>query len=164
MKKFFYFVVATAVLCVVSCKQKPKSTEEAREEFRTSLTENDTLEMLKLGDECMELLKKKDIESAMAMLYEYDDSTQQVNPLSDATRKRYEHLFKVFPVLDYVRTEYTFFVEGVNNLKYDIIFAEEEHPEENGVPKTSFMFNPVKVEDKWYLTVKRADQEIGRDE
>jgi hypothetical protein len=164
MKKILYFAVAVALLCVFSCKQKAKTTEEAREEFRASLTENDTLEMLKLGDQCMELLKKKDIESAMTMLYEYDDSTQSVQPLSDATRKRYEHIFKIFPVLDYIRTEYTFFVEGINNLKYDIIFAEEEHPEVNGVPKTSFMFNPVKIDGQWYLTVKRADQEIGRDE
>jgi hypothetical protein len=164
MKKILYFAVAVALLCVFSCKQKAKTTEEAREEFRASLTENDTLEMLKLGDQCMELLKKKDIESAMTMLYEYDDSTQSVQPLSDATRKRYEHIFKIFPVLDYIRTEYTFFVEGINNLKYDIIFAEEEHPEVNGVPKTSFMFNPVKIDGQWYLTVKRADQDIGRDE
>ena len=161
MKKIFYFaVLATTLLCVTSCKHKPQSSEEAREEFRASLTENDTLEMLKMGEECMELLKKKNIEAAMTMLYEYDDSTQSVQPLSDATRKRYEHMFKVFPVLDYMRTEYTFMLEGLNNLKYDIIFAEEEHPEINGIPKTSFMFNPVKVDDKWYLTVKRPDQEI----
>lgn len=164
MKKILYFAVAVAVLCVASCKQKPKTTEEAREEFRASLTENDTLEMQKLGEDCMELLKKKDIEAAMVMLYEYDDSTQSVQPLSDATRKRYEHLFKIFPVLDYKLAEYTFMLEGLNNLKYEIIFAEEEHPEENGVPKTSFMFNPVKIDGQWYLTVKRADQEIGRDE
>ena len=48
------------------------------------------------------------------------------------------------------------------NPKANIIFADEEHPEVNGVPKTSFMFNPVKVDGQWYLTVKRADQNIDR--
>ena len=163
MKRILYFVVAAvAVMCVSSCKEKAKTVLQQENEFRATLSDQDTTQMLKLADDCMELLKNKDIEVALAMLMEYDDSANQVKPLSDETRKRYTHMFKMFPVLSYTRVEYTFMMEGLNNVKYDIIFAEEEHPEVNGVPKTSFMFNPVKIDDQWFLTVKRADQGIGR--
>lgn len=117
--------------------------------------------MLSLCDNCMELLKNKDIEGALSMLYEYDDSTKQVFPISEATRMRYERLFNMFPVLSYQRQKFTFMLEGVNDVKYDVIFAEESHPEVNGVPRTSYMFNPVKVDSVWYVTVKRPDQDIS---
>lgn len=157
MKKFFSFVLFAAV-CFVSCTNKSPKT--STEEFQSSLISTDTIQMLNLGDSCMTLLKDKNIEGAMSMLFEYDDSTKQVVPLGDDTRVRYEHLFKMFPVLSFHRLNYTFMLEGLNNLKYEVIFAEEEHPEVNGVPKTTFMFNPVKVDGQWYLTVKRADQQI----
>lgn len=110
----------------------------------------------------MLLLQQKNIDGALSMLCEYDDSTGQVSPLSDATRARYQRLFTMFPVLSFQRSKYSFMLEGLNDVKYEVVFAEEEHPEINGVPKTSFMFNPVRVDGTWYLTVKRADQEFSR--
>lgn len=149
------------VLAMNSCKDKPqKPILTDSQIFQASLNEEDTLQMLRLTDECMEFLKNKNIDGALAMLYEYDDSTHQVSPLSDETRIRYERLFSMFPVLSYQRQFFKFMSEGLNDVKYEVIFAEESHPEKNGVPKTSFMFNPVKVDSVWYITVKRPDQEI----
>lgn len=161
MKKIIYIAVtAITVMFVGSCKQKPKSVIEQQKEFHSTLTNQDTVQMLKLADDCMELLKNKDIDGALAMLNEYDDSLGQVSPLSENTLRRYHRLFTMFPVQSYIRAEYTFMLEGVNNVKYNIIFAEEDHPDVNGVPQTSFMFNPVRIDGQWYLTVKRADQDI----
>jgi hypothetical protein len=103
---------------------------------------------------------EKDIEGALAMLKEYDDSTKTVSDLSAETRQRYTRLFTLFPVLKYSLSNYTFMMEGLNDVKYEVIFAEESNPEVNGEPKTFFMFNPVRVDDQWYVTVKRGDQSI----
>lgn len=160
MRKLLYFALASAfILIAVSCGNKPKSRIEETIDFRSSLTEADTMQMLKICDDCMELLKNKDIDGALSMLNEYIDSTNSVQPLSDATRAKYTRIFNMFPVLEYQLAGYTFVLEGINDVKYSIKFAEEEHPEKNGEPKTSFMFNPVKIEGQWYLTVKRPDQE-----
>ena len=163
MKKVLYFGICLLTLtAATSCTDKAKTKADQSQEFRSSLTETDTLRMLAISDSCMTLLQNSDLEGAMAMLYEYDDSTGQVAPLSDETRRRYQRLFTMFPVKSYQRVKYTFMLEGLNDVKYDVIFAEEEHPEVNGVPKTSFMFNPVRVDGTWYLTVKRGDQDIAR--
>lgn len=161
MKQIFNIVLFSLIcLFIVSCGQKQKSQEQESQEFRGALTEADTTQMLQVCNECMELLKKKDIEGALAMLKEYDDSTHTVHDLSAETRQRYTRLFTLFPVLDYTLTNYTFLMEGLNDVKYEVIFAEEAHPEVNGEPKTSFMFNPVRVDDQWFVTVKRGDQSI----
>lgn len=163
MKKIFYFALVLFIMsAVAACNQKSQAPSDKKQEFKDGLTEQDTAQMLKLSDDCMELLKKKDVDGALAMLNEYDDSTGTVQPLSEQTRAKYLRLFKMFPVYKYTLSSYSFMLEGLNDVKYDIIFAEEEHPEVNGVPKTSFMFNPVKVDGQWYLTVKRADQSIDR--
>lgn len=148
------------VLSVVSCGNKQKTQQQESQEFREALTEADTAMMLQKCNECMDLLQKKDIEGALAMLKEYDDSTKTVSDLSAETRQRYTHLFTLFPVVKYTLTNYTFMLEGLNDVKYEVIFAEESNPEVNGEPKTSFMFNPVRVDDQWYVTVKRGDQAI----
>lgn len=141
-----------------ACNKGSKNFHEQVLEFNSSLSESDTTQMLDLCDRCMEYLKSNQVESALGMLYEYDDEDQSVAPLSEETLNSFRHRFSVFPVIDYNRISYTFLLEGLNDVKYEIIFAEEEHPEINGVPKTYFMFNPVKVDGQWYLCVKRSDQ------
>ena len=64
------------------------SREEQIEVFRSELTEADTTTMLKLADNAMEQLKAKKIDQVIASLYEYNDSTQEVKPLSKETAKR----------------------------------------------------------------------------
>jgi hypothetical protein len=161
MKQLFNIAVISLIcLMIASCGQKQKTQEQESQEFRAALTETDTTEMLQKCNECMELLQKKDIEGALAMLKEYDDSTKTVSDLSAETRQRYTRLFTLFPVLKYNLSNFTFMMEGLNDVKYEVIFAEESNPEVNGEPKTFFMFNPVRVDDQWYVTVKRGDQSI----
>lgn len=146
---------------VTSCKQQPAGKNKAQNEFVASLTKDDSTQMVKLCDDCMELLKQKDLEGALTMLREYDDSTNSIYPLTEETRARFQRIFTTFPVLDYQRIETTFMERGLNNVKYEIVFGEEN---EYGVPKTSMMFNPVKVDDQWYITMKRADQKVDNTE
>ena len=158
MNKYSLFFLAIGFICLVSsCSKKKKknmSREEQIEIFRSELTEADTTTMLKLADNAMEQLKAKKIDQVIASLYEYNDSTQEVKPLSKETAKRYTRRFKMFPVLDYYREYYSFMLEGCNDVKYCVTFATAEQAGTNEPATTMFMFNPVKIDGEWKLCVK----------
>ena len=161
MKKFNYVLVAVAVICLATaCKNKaPQTREEQIEEFRSMLTASDTTQMLKICDNAMELLKGKKIDEVIASLYEYNDSTEELKPISEELKKRMKNQFRMFPVLNYERKYYSFMLEGCNDVKYEITFATAEQA--GGKPATTmFMFNPVKVDDEWKLCVKTQDKDI----
>lgn len=163
MKKNNYILIGVAVLCLASaCNNKKSQTrEEQIEEFRSILTANDTTQMLQICDNAMELLKGKKIEEVISSLYEYNDSTKEIKPLSDELKKRMQRQFKRFPVMGYKRQYYSFMLEGCNDVKYEVTFATTDH--NGGQPATTmFMFNPVRVNDEWKLCVKTADKEFDQ--
>lgn len=162
MKKFYYlFVAVAALLLATACGNKKTQTREDRvEAFRSSLNSEDTTEMLRLCDVAMERLKDKQYGEVIASLYEYDDSTREVKPLSDQLAKRYEKMFKLFPVLSYERQYYSFMHEGANDVKYEVTFATAEQLGSDKPATTMYMFNPVKVDGDWKLCVKSAQNEI----
>lgn len=155
-----YIFISLLTLGFHSCKNKPKSRAERVAEFRSELTAEDTTTMLKLCDDAMEQLKAKDYDKVLSTMYEYTDSTQEVKPLSKETAARYRRMFKMFPVLDYVRKYYSFQLEGCNDVKYEVTFATAEQAGTAQPAKTGYMFNPVKVDGTWKLCVKTADEEI----
>lgn len=124
------------------------------------LTAADTTQMLQLCDNAMELLKGKKVDEVLASLYEYNDSTKEVKPLSANMSKRLKRKFAMFPVLDYKRQYYSFMLEGCNDVKYDITFATAEQAGTQEDCVTAFMFNPVKIDDEWKLCVKTLSDEI----
>lgn len=159
-KIYFIIAVFISALILASCKSEKKSHLAEVTEFRNTLTNQDTTQVLKLANDCMELLKKKNIDQAIAMLNEYSDSLHQIQPLSKESERKLRSTFKIFPVLDYELSYYSLQSESVNDVKYNITFAEENNPEKNGKPITSYMFNPVKVDGVWYLCIKRQDQSV----
>ena len=155
MKKYCFVTLAVAmILLVTACSHKEKTREERIEEFRSELTAEDSTTMLRLADNAMEQLKGKQIDAVLASLYEYDDSTKEVKPLSETTAKRYSRMFKIYPVLSYVREYYSFMLEGCNDVKYCVTFATAEQAGTKEPATTMFMFNPVKVDGEWKLCVK----------
>lgn len=161
MKKINYILIAVAALCLATaCKNKaPQTREEQIEEFRGMLTASDTTQMLQICDNAMEQLKGKKIDEVIASLYEYNDSTEELTPISDELKKRMQRQFKMFPVLDYQRKYYSFMLKGCNDVKYEVTFATAEQA--GGKPATTmFMFNPVKVDDEWKLCIKTQDKAI----
>jgi hypothetical protein len=166
MKKFNYVLVAVAVICLATaCKNKaPQTREEQIEEFRSMLTASDTTQMLQICDNAMELLKGKKIDEVIASLNEYNDSTKELKPLSETMKRSLKRQFRLFPVLDYKRQYFSFMLEGCNDVKYEVTFATAEQAGTQEAPKTTFMFNPVKVNDEWKLCVKTADKEIDEEQ
>ena len=163
MRKLNYLLIAVALLCLgTACSNKKKSREERVEEFRSILTANDTTQMLQLADNAMELLKGKKIDEVIASLYEYNDSTEELTELTDATKKRLARRFKMFPVLAYNRQYYSFMLEGCNDVKYEVTFAT---PEQTGADsaKTMYMFNPIRIDGEWKLCVKSPKDEVDQE-
>lgn len=159
----FLFLLVISFVTIASCTSgKKKSRQQQIEEFRSTLTSEDTVTMLKLCDDAMEKLKRKEIDNVLLSLFEYTDSTKEVKPLTDATAKRYKRMFTMFPVLEYKRNYFTFSLEGCNDVKYEIVFATAEQVGNSKPAKTHFMFNPVKIDGEWKLCVKTAADEIDR--
>lgn len=161
-KVFILFAAFSAVTTYYSCTPGSKRQESQvitpEMEFRNSLSHEDSVKLLDLANNCMELLKNRDIDGAVALLNEYDDSTGQVNPLSQESVNRMRRTFKIFPVLKYELEYYSVMLEGRNDIRYKIWFAEEDEPDKNGEPVTHFMFNPVMVDNEWHLCVKNPGQ------
>lgn len=164
MKKSIYMALALAATLTftTACSNKNKTREEKVEEFRGTLTSEDTTAMLRLCDDAMELLKAKKIDQVLASLYEYTDSTQEIKKLTPETAKKYRRRFQMFPVLEYERKYYSFQLEGCNDVKYEIVWATAERAGTDEPAKTGFMFNPVKIDGSWKLCVKTADDEIDK--
>ena len=155
MKNNLYTILAIAILAVfASCENKKEV--DLRTDFQKELTAEDTTAMLQVADSCMELLKAAKLDEVLNLLVEYDDSTKSISPISEDMRDNYLRKFNLFPVLEYTRNYFSFKEEGLNDVRYDVTFG----PEEAGSPKTSYMFNPVKVDGKWYVSVKHSSQEI----
>ncbi|MBQ3827834.1 MAG: hypothetical protein II812_06755 [Prevotella sp.] len=165
MKRYSYLVLLVALVCLATaCSNKKEKTREERiEEFRSELTSEDTTAMLRIADEAMEQLKDKKIDQVIASLFEYNDSTEEVKPISESLAKRYARKFKMFPVLDYKREYFSFMLEGCNDVKYEVTFATAEQAGTAEAPKTKFMFNPVRVDGEWKLCVKTAGDEFDRE-
>lgn len=156
MKKFSIIALAFISLVFVSCK-KEQTREEAISEFQSQLTAQDSTIMLEICNDCMDLLRDGKVEDALNSLYEYDDSTGVVSPLSKEMRNRLSRQFAIFPVLEYELDYFSFQLEGCNDVRYNVIFRDGGD-EQTGEFVTKFMFNPVKVDETWYLSVKRGDQ------
>ena len=155
--KTIYSFVLVAVLCALftCCKnEKPKTRLDMVEEFRSGLTNDDSLTVVRMCDNAMEMLMNKQYDEVLAMLNEYTDSTKEVKPLSPQTAAKYLRKFKMFPVMRYERKYFSFQLEGCNDVKYDVIFASAK---DAGIDKPAvigYMFNPVKVDGEWRLCVK----------
>lgn len=156
MKKIFLPIVAFLTIGFVSCKKTAAPAPGAPTEFQLGLTSEDSAQIVELGEQCMTLLKDGKLDDALNMLCLYDDSLEQIAPLSDEVRGSYQRLFNRFPVMEYKLSYFSFSEKGLNDLKYSVVFG----PEAIGSPKTSYMFNPVKVDGQWHLSVKNAMQEV----
>ena len=163
---FFSFIaLSLATFFVSSCNNKKESPSRSDqiEEFRSELTSQDTLSMLSICDEAMEQLKQKNYGAVLSSLSEYNDSTKEISPLSEQTAKRYERIFKMFPVLSYERQYYSFMLEGCNDVKYEVTFADAGHSGTGSPATTMYMFNPVRVNGEWKLCVKTSADQFDTD-
>ena len=149
MTKKVLLVLAVLSLCLVACDRTPKTYQDAEKQFISSLTQADTVAVLKLGSTVMRCLKQGQVDSAMLNLYVLKDD--ELRPMDEASKARFSERFTVRPVQSYMISGMSFSTPGVNDLSFR--FSPNENVN-NGALK--LMFNPVKVDGQWYLAVKDA--------
>lgn len=158
MKKnnlLFIFVLIVSC-CLCSCGGKKKATT-SQEEFLMGLTAEDTAQILNLSRSCMDTLKGGHIDEALQMLYVMRDG--KAIPLPAEKEQQLRKNFKFFPVIDYSLDYYTFSNADNNDVKFRIEFFKHSGPDDKTPNTIGFMFNPVKIDGTWHLTVKEATNE-----
>ena len=150
---FVSFVVLA--LLAFSCNNSPKikTYQEAEKEFLASLTESDTFAVLALGQEFMQnLMEGGDIDGALATLTVVEDDV--LYKVGDSSIEELKARFSKRQVTDYDCIRYSFSTPGIN----DLVYRYSTSGKLGTGPGMKLVFNPVKVEDHWYLTLKDAYQ------
>lgn len=136
-------------ICLFSCKKQKTAAEEI-EEFKSSLNEKDTVQAMELANSFMDLLQENKITEALDLLM-IVDSLDNVLPMADNVKEEFRQQFEMMPVLRYQLEEIRFFKPDSNFVTYSYIVSEAK----DDFPEVSMRFTtmPVKVNDKWELTV-----------
>ena len=149
MKRISLFLAIFMMLTVfVGCSDKKAPTKQKKE---YSFSHQDSMEVLTLVDQFKTYLEQNDLRSAVEMLSILKgDSLIPMEPIQQRRQAMALNMVKgVKYDVDYLK----FNSDRNNEVKLDItLFEKEENdPKPN---KISFFFRPVRLEGKWYLTVK----------
>lgn len=122
--------------------------------FRSSLATTDTAIVKQKCEECMEQFKRNNIDLALSELYIYENG--KTEPLPDEVAEQQRKKLALMPVLNYELASFNFATEDNNDVKYKVQFDEND-------PQaiTYFMFNPIKIEGTWYLTIKNIGEAVN---
>ena len=120
----------------------------AEQEFRSSLTAHDTLAVLALGANFMDAVKYGNLEVELQDLCVlYGDTLYKV---SDKSLNMLRDRFTGAPITDYSFASMSFSTPGNNDLSYRYVTSGTV----GSGPAFKMMFNPVKIGQNWYLTLK----------
>ena len=149
--KFRLLLAVLGLLLVVSCGNrgpKVRTYADAEREFCASLTQDDTLNVLIMGQDFMQDLMTGDVDEAVNRLFVvYQNVLYKV---ADESIEMLKARFRALPVRSYKLSSYHFSTPGVNDLSYRYSISGEV----SDGPAMKLMFNPVKVEGRWFLTLK----------
>ena len=152
--KIKYILFAFVAFIAASCNNAPKivTYQDAEREFVSSLTQSDTLGVIASTNAFMESLKNGDIDAAISNLTVLDGDV--LYALGDESLKELKTRFQNFPVADYTLLRYSFSTQGLNDVVYRYSF---DGPLSDAAGM-KLVFNPIKVGDTWYLSLKDGSQ------
>ena len=154
MKRILLYILP-ALFLLSACNNSPKvkTYQDAEREFLASLTELDTFTVLALGQAFMQdLLPTGNIDSALVKLAVIEDNV--LYKLSDQNVAELKLRYTANPITDYVCARYSFSTE-VNN---DLVYRYTTSGKIGDGAAIKLTLNPVKVEGRWFLTLKDANQ------
>lgn len=146
MKKLSFIYFTGLFFCLfVSCSHPKKSDTQV-----PTYCSKDTLEVVELTTEYLELLKNKEFDQAMQMLCHIEGDS--VFSLTEKEKTELQNQYKLFPVLSYKIEDYTFTDIYHNEIVYSIEFFEKGTDDK--LPNTMrFTLQPKRINAVWYLTV-----------
>lgn len=149
-------LLSLVLICgMTSCGNKKRVKAESQESFVCTLTAADTTEVLNLATQCMEFLKGNQTEEALQMMYFIVDG--KPTHLADNQKQKLNSKFRMFPVLQYALDGYNFSSETDNLVKYKIVFFIRSDEDDKTPNTIGFMFVPVRIDGKWYLTIPETN-------
>lgn len=150
------FVLA---VCLAGCSGKDKKTEIRTKGPNMTLEQRDTTEVYQLTKSFLELLKAKEIDKAVSMLY-FLDADREVVSLPDSLVERQKSVFRMFPVLNYKIESIIFNTETDSQVKYTVEFFKKQ-PGDTRPNTTSFFIKPMRVNGQWFLTMFDSNTNNG---
>ena len=156
-------LVLVLLAAVLGSCRSDKTTEGPQ---RMIVTEEDTASVSKLAVEFIETLKAKDLDSAIGMLYYLESpgdsvSGPVISPLSEEQAAEQRFVFERFPVLSYRIDNIVFNTETDCQVRYTFEFTEPEQEGGHG-RHTSLFLQPMRIEGRWYLTVRDSSTPAGQ--
>lgn len=113
-------------------------------------TYQDTIDVMDLVTQYMEIFKTGDLKNAANMLYTVKDS--KVHEYTDEQKQEFVNSLSAFHVFDYHISSLYFDSERNNEVKIKIqIVPDGDLSTDKGV--ISFVLNPVKIDNHWHLTL-----------
>ena len=152
--KYNFFCVFSLLLAFMACNSSPKvlTYADAERQFLSSITEDDTLQVISMGSAFMENLKSGQLDSALNVLCVVDNYI--LYKLGDESIENMRARFRALPVVDYCLARYSFSTQASNDLVYRYSFSGPL----SGAPGMKIVLNPVKIEGQWYLAIKDGYQ------
>lgn len=152
--KYRIICVISALLALYACNNSPKvlTYADAERQFLSSITEEDTLQVISMGSAFMDNLKSGQLDSALSVLCMIDNYV--LYKLGDESIERLRSRFTAMPVVDYCLARFSFSTQASNDLVYRYSFSGPV----SSAPGMKIVLNPVKIEGKWYLAIKDGYQ------
>lgn len=156
MKKLFslLFLLVGGII-VFSCTSEKKPASHA--EFVSGLTSSDTAEVKQLCEQFLNTMKAGDKDAAFSLLHSIDENGNVTDPTRESLAKLSTQ-FSLFPVKDFHLKDLKIGTEKDNICSYSIVFNVDSEGKESAI---SFGFCPVKVNGKWYITVRNASAKLA---
>ena len=156
MKRILYIFVGLVLLCSCAGRSNSpvwKTQKDAEEEFVSTLTAADTAAVLELTDKFMSLVKDDKVEDAVGMVTVLFEGV--LYKPSDDYFVELVNLYRSMRIASYTLDKYFFTTEGNNDVSY---MTESKTIVGDSPMKLRVVFNPVKVDDSWYLALKDGTQ------
>lgn len=158
MRKLSFFLILTVALSVfVACgkKEKAPTIEDIKAELlpqtTMELSTNDTTTVTDLTNQFLDLLKNKDLDGAMGMIY-YLKNGEEIVSLPEDLEKQHRMVLGNFLGLSYRIESIKFLTETDCQVRYAVTLFEkkDDDPVSNQI---SFFIKPVRRHGQWYLTM-----------
>lgn len=150
--KVYIILLSICCLSLGICSCSRNTGKMQAESLNLSLSEEDTVNVVRLAGACMDSLKCGNLDAAVNMLHIV--SNDALMPLSDEMVAKMRLKFQTFPVLDYKLQSLDFDMMKGNVVKYRVKFAEDEEGISGRSLYTTFLFAPVRMDKEWFLTVQ----------
>lgn len=155
--KYKYILFLGMGILLFSCngsKKEPsvRVVTDPRVDVNMVRTKQDTLTLHALAVTYLDLLKQKNFDQALQMLFE--QSGDSLVSLSETGRKEQAVLYKNFSVVDYKIDGLSLYSESDTELRYTVTLFEKDKNDDR--PNTmKFLLTPRRVDGEWKLMVQR---------